>query len=88
MHAIQLNAQQKIDGDTLKNGVSYFSGPLLNWTLVGVIKCLVRDVQTRGSDGVFLFSEFGLISILGFLIPGRFWISSRRCFRLVRVQSR
>lgn len=48
MHAIQLLAQQKIDGDTLKNGVSYFLGPLLNWTLVGVIKSLIRDVQARG----------------------------------------
>ena len=49
MHAIQLLAQQKIDTDILKNGVSYFLDPLLNWTLVGVIKSLVRDVQTRGS---------------------------------------
>ena len=48
MHAIQLLAQQKIDGDTLKNGVSYFLGPLLNWTLVGVVKSLIKDVQARG----------------------------------------
>lgn len=48
MHAIQFLAQQKIDADVLKNGVSYFLGPLLNWTLVGVIKSLVRDVQARG----------------------------------------
>ena len=61
MHAIQLFVQQKIDGDTLKNGVSYFSGPLLNWTLVGVIKSLVRDVQTRGSDLISAFLEPGLI---------------------------
>ena len=52
MHAIQLLAQQKIDVDVLKNGVSYFLGPLLNWTLVGVIKSLVRDVQARGSDSI------------------------------------
>ena len=52
MHAIQLLAQQKIDADVLKNGVSYFLGPLLNWTLVGVIKSLVRDVQARGSDSI------------------------------------
>lgn len=29
---------------TLNNGVSYFTGPLLNWTLVGVIKALMRDI--------------------------------------------
>lgn len=50
MQAIQLFAQQKIDVDTLKNGVSYFLGPLLNWTLVGVIKSLIREVQARGYD--------------------------------------
>jgi hypothetical protein len=65
MHAIQLLAQQKIDADTLKNGVSYFLGPLLNWTLVGVIKSLVKDVQARGSDFLSISSIFlgpGLIS--------------------------
>lgn len=60
MHAIQLFVQQKIDADTLKNGVSYFTGPLLNWTLVGVIKSLVRDVQTRGSDCISTSLETGL----------------------------
>ena len=55
MYAIQLFVQHKIDGDTFKNGVSYFSGPLLNWTLVGVIKSLVKDMQTRGSDSVSVF---------------------------------
>ena len=62
MNAIQLLAQQKIDADTLKNGVSYFLGPLLNWTLVGVIKTLVRDVQARGLDHLpSSFSDLALI---------------------------
>lgn len=65
MHALQLLAQQKIDADVLKNGVSYFLGPLLNWTLVGVIKSLVKDVQARGSGPPLkkqsFFIEFGLI---------------------------
>lgn len=43
--AIKAVSAQKIDTETLLNGVSYFTGPLLNWTLVGVIKALVRDVQ-------------------------------------------
>ncbi|KAF4623014.1 hypothetical protein D9613_001873 [Agrocybe pediades] len=40
-------AAQKIDKDALMNGVSYFTGPLLNWTLVGVIKALIKDVQQK-----------------------------------------
>lgn len=37
----------KLDKDALMNGISYFTGPLLNWTLVGVIKALVKDMQVR-----------------------------------------
>jgi hypothetical protein len=47
-HAIQARLAQQIDGDVLSNGVSYFTGPLLNWTLVGVIKGLAREIQFRG----------------------------------------
>jgi uncharacterized membrane protein len=43
--AIKAVSTQKIDSETLLNGVSYFTGPLLNWTLVGVIKALVREAQ-------------------------------------------
>ncbi|KAG6878375.1 hypothetical protein C0993_007557 [Termitomyces sp. T159_Od127] len=35
---------QKLDKDTLTNGVSYFMGPLLSWTLVGIIKALIREI--------------------------------------------
>jgi len=45
--AIKAVAEQKIDSETLLNGVSYFTGSLLNWTLVGVIKALILDVQSR-----------------------------------------
>jgi mediator of RNA polymerase II transcription subunit 5 len=46
--AISACSVQKIDMDVLNNGVSYFLGPLLNWTLVGVVKALVREIQMRG----------------------------------------
>ncbi|GLB36220.1 putative mediator complex subunit Med5 [Lyophyllum shimeji] len=48
LQAIKANLAQKIDRDTLSNGVSYFTGPLLNWTLVGIIKALVKEIQQKG----------------------------------------
>lgn len=47
-HAIAARVDKKIDAETLSNGVSYFTGPLLNWTLVGVVKSLIRDIQQKG----------------------------------------
>jgi mediator of RNA polymerase II transcription subunit 5 len=47
-HAISARADRKMDADVLNNGVSYFTGPLLNWTLVGVIKTLLREIQMKG----------------------------------------
>ncbi|KAG6911908.1 hypothetical protein DXG01_000155 [Tephrocybe rancida] len=44
LQAIMLHLKQKIDRDTLNNGVSYFMGPLLSWTLVGIIKALTREI--------------------------------------------
>lgn len=38
-------ADHKSAKDVLMNGVSYFTGPLLNWVLVGVIRYLIREVQ-------------------------------------------
>lgn len=38
-----------MDRDVLNNGVSYFLGPLLNWTLVGVVNGLLKEVQQKGS---------------------------------------
>lgn len=48
LQAIKANLLQKIDRDILSNGVSYFTGPLLNWTLVGIIKALVKEIQQKG----------------------------------------
>ncbi|KAJ3503158.1 hypothetical protein NLJ89_g8558 [Agrocybe chaxingu] len=42
--AISMVALHKLEKDVLMNGISYFTGPLLNWTLVGVVKSLARDV--------------------------------------------
>lgn len=36
-----------MEKDTLINGISYFTGPLLNWTLVNVIRLLVKEIQQR-----------------------------------------
>jgi len=41
------STHQRFDKDGLMNGISYFTGPLLSWVLVGVIKYLVREVQQR-----------------------------------------
>ncbi|KAF7320403.1 Mediator of RNA polymerase II transcription subunit 5 [Mycena kentingensis (nom. inval.)] len=37
-----------IDDDVLSNGISYFTGPLLSWTLVGVIVNTIHEIQARG----------------------------------------
>ena len=37
-----------MDKEVLNNGISYFLGPLLNWTLAGVVKYLLYDIQRRG----------------------------------------
>ncbi|KAF8898666.1 hypothetical protein BD779DRAFT_1607403 [Infundibulicybe gibba] len=44
--AIKANLAQKIDTDILNNGVSYFTGPLLNWTLVGNAQIHLQILQT------------------------------------------
>ncbi|KAF8585572.1 hypothetical protein K439DRAFT_1409940 [Ramaria rubella] len=42
--AIAACVAQRIDVDALKNGVSYYLGPLLNWTLVGVVQALLKEL--------------------------------------------
>ncbi|KIJ33080.1 hypothetical protein M422DRAFT_265113 [Sphaerobolus stellatus SS14] len=37
--------QTSHDADALQNGVSYYMGPLLNWTLVGVAQALLDEVE-------------------------------------------
>ena len=53
--AIQTTLLHKTDKDVLLNGVSYFTSPLLNWTLVGVIKSLAKDIQRVGYGSTFFF---------------------------------
>lgn len=36
------------DRDTLMNGISYFLGPLLNWTLPGVLLAISSEIQRQG----------------------------------------
>ncbi|KIJ21680.1 hypothetical protein PAXINDRAFT_105041 [Paxillus involutus ATCC 200175] len=43
----------RVDNDVLHNGISYFLGPLLNWTLVGVVHALLFEVQQRGLAAPF-----------------------------------
>lgn len=42
--AFRLHFDRKIDLEVLNNGISYFTGDLLNWTLVGVIKSLLQEI--------------------------------------------
>lgn len=37
-----------MDKEVLSNGISYFLGPLLNWTLAGVVRLLLTEIQRRG----------------------------------------
>lgn len=42
--AFRFHFDRKIDLEVLNNGISYFTGDLLNWTLVGVIKSLLQEI--------------------------------------------
>ncbi|KAJ7169957.1 hypothetical protein C8R46DRAFT_949420 [Mycena filopes] len=44
-HAIK---DVNIDEDVLTNGISYFTGSLLRWTLVGVVQALTQEIQLKG----------------------------------------
>ncbi|TFK57207.1 hypothetical protein OE88DRAFT_1671027 [Heliocybe sulcata] len=48
LHAITLHTQGQMDKDVFNNGVSYFLGPLLHWTLVGVTRGLLNEIQHKG----------------------------------------
>ncbi|KAJ3985681.1 hypothetical protein F5890DRAFT_1572792 [Lentinula detonsa] len=47
LHAIGLTIEGKMNMDALRNGVMYFSDPLLDWTLVGVIKALLQEIHQK-----------------------------------------
>jgi len=43
--AVRGAAERRLDQDVLGNGISYFSGPLLAWTLPGIVLALVREIR-------------------------------------------
>jgi mediator of RNA polymerase II transcription subunit 5 len=45
LSAVRISAERKPDNDVLNNGVSYFLGPLLGWTLPGIVLALVREIR-------------------------------------------
>ncbi|KAI9060164.1 hypothetical protein FKP32DRAFT_1633045 [Trametes sanguinea] len=51
-HAIAQCTERKMDKEVLNNGISYFLGPLLNWTLAGVIRYLLSEIQRRAYNAV------------------------------------
>ncbi|KAJ7487681.1 hypothetical protein B0H11DRAFT_1720623 [Mycena galericulata] len=52
-HAIK---DDNIDEDVLNNGISYFTGPILRWTLVGVVQALSQEIQMKGYSAPRHFS--------------------------------
>ncbi len=45
LRALKAVAERKLELDTLNNGISYFLGPLLGWTLPGIVLALVRQIR-------------------------------------------
>ena len=45
LSAVRGAAERKLDPDVLGNGISYFSRPLLSWTLPGIVLALVREIR-------------------------------------------
>jgi mediator of RNA polymerase II transcription subunit 5 len=45
LHALRVAAERKLELDTLNNGITYFLGPLLGWTLPGIMLALVRQIR-------------------------------------------
>ncbi|KAJ6610072.1 mediator complex subunit Med5-domain-containing protein [Mycena sp. CBHHK59/15] len=52
-HAIK---DANIDNDVLVNGISYFTGPLLRWTLIGVVLALIQEIRLKGFSAPKHFS--------------------------------
>ncbi|KAI5898121.1 uncharacterized protein SCHCODRAFT_02663056 [Schizophyllum commune H4-8] len=45
--AMQMHSTSELTIDALDNGISYFVGPLLNWTLVGVMQTILRELMGK-----------------------------------------
>ena len=46
--AIAATAAGQIDLDALRSGLSYFSQPLLSWSLGGIVSWLCREIERNG----------------------------------------
>ncbi|KAH9837111.1 mediator complex subunit Med5-domain-containing protein [Rhodofomes roseus] len=47
-HAISLCLERKMEKDVLVNGIQYFFGNLLNWTLAGTVRWLLTEIRQKG----------------------------------------
>ena len=45
LQALRAAVERKLELDTLNNGITYFLGPLLGWTLPGIVLALVRHIK-------------------------------------------
>ncbi|KAH9968968.1 hypothetical protein BC827DRAFT_300252 [Russula dissimulans] len=45
LQALKFAAERKLDVDVLNNGIFHFLGPLLGWTLPGIVLALVRQIR-------------------------------------------
>ena len=45
LHSLRAAAERKLEIETLNNGITYFLGPLLGWTLPGIVLALVRQIR-------------------------------------------
>jgi len=55
LHALRAAAERKLDLDVLNNGISYFLGPLLGWTLPGIVVALVRHIRITRWKTLFIW---------------------------------
>ncbi|KZT72740.1 hypothetical protein DAEQUDRAFT_743398 [Daedalea quercina L-15889] len=47
-NAINLCLERKMEKEVLVNGIQYFLGNLLNWTLAGTVKWLLAEIRMKG----------------------------------------
>ncbi|KAG1761900.1 mediator complex subunit Med5-domain-containing protein [Suillus occidentalis] len=54
--------ENRLDNDTLQTGMSYFLGPLLRWTLVGVIHAMLFEIGHRASPSPHNRTKYLMLS--------------------------
>jgi hypothetical protein len=52
--AVRAATERKLDLDVLNIGVSFFLGPLLGWTLPGIVLALVREIRSTRWRPLFI----------------------------------